>query len=314
MRLLLQYHSAKPAIQPMNYGHLRYFWAVAKEGGVLRAAERLHVTPQTISGQIALLEAHLGKPLLRKRGRGLELTPEGEHVLRYADEIFALGAELEQSMKSASGRGRLPFRVGIVDDVPKSAAYRLIEPATRVDGGVLLVCLEGRMTELLPQLAVHGLDLVIANAPMLPNVSVRAFNHRLGQSGVSFFASRELRRRCKGRFPRSLDGVPMLLPGEDSPLTARLQRWMQREHVQPDVVAAFDDGALMQSFGQHGQGVFVGMTVLEAEIEAQYGVEAIGRCDEVFEELYAISVERRVSHPCVAAITAAARDELFAAA
>ncbi len=296
----------------LNYKHLRYFWMVAHEGGVLRAAQRLSITPQTISGQIALLEDALGTPLLRKSGRGLALTDEGRHVVRYADEIFALGGELEETMKrGVAGREALEFRVGIADAVPKSIAYRLVEPATRVDQPVRIVCREGKLAGLLAELAIHKLDLVVANAPMPPAMSVRAFNHALGRSGLTFFAAPALHRRCRGAFPACLQDMPMLMPGEDSPVAPRLRAWFARHDVRPRVVGEFDDSALAKAFGQHGQGIFTGLTVLEAEIEHQFGVKAIGRTADVTEELVAISVERRLRHPCVVAITDSARGELF---
>jgi LysR family transcriptional activator of nhaA len=295
----------------MNFKHLQYFWTVARSGGVLRAAERLHVTPQTISGQLQLLEERLGRKLFRKQGRRLELTEDGRTALRYADEIFSLGEQLEEALARGDGGRAIEFRVGVADAVAKSLAYRLIEPAAKLPDVVRMVCREGKMEVLLSELAIHRLDLVIANVPMPASFSVQAFNHKLGESGVSFFAAPALASRCKGRFPANLSGMPLLLPGHDSPLAARLQRWLERESVTPRIVGEFDDSALMKAFGQNGQGIFVGSTALEREVRDQYGVRVLGRTDAVREEFFAISVERRLSHPCVIAITDKAREDLF---
>lgn len=296
----------------MNFKHLHYFWRVAKAGGVARASEQLHLTPQTISGQIGLLEDDLGTPLFARRGRGLELTEAGRLALGYAQDIFALGSELEESLRSYPAGGRpVEFRVGVADAVSKTIAYRLIEPATRLSTPVRIVCREWKLDSLLAELAAHRLDLVIAGSPIPASVSVRAYNHRLGESGVSFFASATLRKNLKRRFPGCLDGAPMLIPGADVALRARLEQWCDANKLRPRMVGEFDDSALMMAFGQRGAGVFIGPTVLESEIEAQYGVKTLGRAQEIVEEFFAISVERRVTHPCVVAITGSARSRLF---
>jgi LysR family transcriptional activator of nhaA len=296
----------------MNFKHLHYFWQVAKAGGVARAGERLHLTPQTISGQIGLLEEDLGTPLFSKKGRNLELTDAGRLALGYAQDIFALGSELEESLRNYPAGGRpVDFRVGVADAVSKTIAYRLIEPATRLPTPVRIVCREWKLDSLLAELAAHRLDLVIAGAPIPASVSVRAYNHRLGESGVSFFASARLLKTLKGKFPACLDGAPMLVPGVDAGVRSRLDRWCEANKLRPRVVGEFDDSALMKAFGQRGAGVFIGPTVLESEIETQYGAKTLGRTQEIVEEYFAISVERRVTHPCVVAITEAARDRLF---
>ena len=215
----------------MNFKHLYYFWWVAKAGGVARAGEQLHVTPQTISGQIGLLEEDLGAPLFAKRGRNLELTEAGRLAFGYAQDIFVLGSELEESVRNYP-TGGLPveFRVGVADALSKTIAYRLIEPATRLSTPVRIVCREWKLDSLLAELAAHRLDLVLAGAPIPPSVSVRAFNHRLGESGVSFFATAQLRKSLKGQFPACLTGAPMLVPGVDAAVRARLDRWWEGEH------------------------------------------------------------------------------------
>jgi len=296
----------------MNFKHLHYFWRVAKAGGVARASEQLHLTPQTISGQIGLLEEDFGTPLFVKKGRNLELTDAGRLALDYAQDIFALGSELEDSLRNYPAGGRpVEFRVGVADAVSKSIAYRLIEPATRLPTPVRIVCRESKLDSLLAELAAHRLDLVIADAPIPPSVSVRAYNHRLGESGVSFLAAPGVFKRCKGKFPACLDGAPMLVPGDGAAVRPRLDRWRIAHQLQPRVIGEFDDSALMKAFGQRGAGVFIGPTVLESEIETQYGVKTLGRTQEIVEEFFAISVERRVTHPCVVAITEAARNNLF---
>jgi len=296
----------------MNYKHLYYFWWVAKTGGVVKAGEQLHITPHTISGQIGILEDDLGTPLYAKRGRNLELTDAGRLAFGYTQDIFALGSELEESLQNYPAGGRpVEFRVGVADSIPKTIAYRLLEPTLRLPEPVRIVCREWKLDSLLAELAAHRLDLVIAGAPIPPAVSVRAYNHRLGESGVSFFATARLFKSLKGKFPACLNGAPILVPGVDVAVRSRLDRWCEANALRPRVVGEFDDSALMKAFGQRGAGVFIGPTVLESEIETQYGVKTLGRTTEIIEEFFAISVERRVTHPCVVAITEAARDRLF---
>jgi LysR family transcriptional activator of nhaA len=297
----------------MNYKHLHYFWRVAKLGGIARASEELHLTPQTISGQIKLLEDVLGAPLFAKHGRRLELTDAGRVAVGYAEDIFVLGSELQDSLRNYPDNGRtVEFRVGVADAVPKSIAYRLLEPAALMPMPVHMVCRGWKLDSLLAELAAHRLDLVISDAPIPGSVSVRAYNHRLGKSGVSFFASASLLKSCKGDFPGCLDGAPMLLPGEDAAVRSRLDRWVEVNKLKPMVVAEFDDGELMKAFGRRGRGVFIGPTVLESEIAAQYAVNTLGRTADVSVEFFAISIERRITHPCVKAIRELARDHLFA--
>ena len=292
----------------MNFKHLYYFWAAAKAGGIARAGEQLHITPQTLSTQIKLLEERLGCHLFQKNGRGVELTPEGRTALSYADQIFALGAELELALGSqGSGARTLSFRVGIADAVPKAIAYRLIEPALAIGEPVRLLCHEGNFRDLLGQLSVQRLDLVIADEPMSKQTSVKAFNHTLGSTAMSFFATPALRQSLDGAFPACLEGAPMLIQGSSSAVRQRLDLWLAEHGLRPRLIGEFDDAALLKAFGAEGRGVFMSPTVLEDETCSQYGVEVIGRATGVLEEFFAISVERRIKHPCVAAITQAAR-------
>jgi LysR family transcriptional activator of nhaA len=298
----------------VNYKHLHYFWATARAGGVVRASAQLHTTPQTLSGQIKQLEERLGRKLFKKQGRRLELTDDGRVALAYADEIFTLGGELESAMRErdAGAPKVLEFRVGVADSVAKAVAARLLEPALAMPEPVRMVCVEWKYSDLLAELALHRLDLVIADEPLSSQrVSVKAFNHPLGRSAMTFFAAPNLLPRLKGSFPRCLNGAPMLIPSVASSVRQQFDAWITRSNLRPEVVGEFDDGALMKAFGTEGHGVFLSPSVVEAETVAQYGVSVIGRTDEMVENFYAISVERRISHPCVAAITNAARGELF---
>ncbi len=296
----------------MNFKHLHYFWVTAKAGGIMRAGEQLHTTPQTLSGQIKLLEDWLGRKLFRKSGRNLELTEDGHLALGYADQIFTLGAELESAVRKAHGGQRvLDFKVGVADSVAKSIAYRLLEPALTVAEPVRLVCSEGKFPDLLAQLALNRLDLVIADEPMSRRISVKAFNHPLGRTAMSFFCAPELKKQLKGVFPQCLNDFPLLIPGAQASVRQQFEGWLTRHHIHPRIIGEFDDGALMSAFGREGRGAFMAPTVMEQDTVTQFGVEVIGRTEELVDEFYAVSVERRITHPCVVAITDAARGQLF---
>jgi len=295
----------------INYKHLHYFWVVAKEGSIARASEHLHLTPQTISGQLSLLEENLGEALFTRVGRNLELTETGRLALSYADEIFSLTGELEEVVRNLPDGRPLVFKVGVADVVPKSIAYRLLAPSLKLPESVRIVCRENNLDSLLAELALHKIDLVIADGPIPQSVNVRGFNHQLGEHGISFFAVPQLADKLSKDFPQSLKGAPMLLPGEMTLVQSRLLKWFDKLHIQPRIVGEFDDSALMKAFGQAGTGVFIAPTPITAEVEKQYGVVVIGQTDEVREQFYAISVERKISHPAVAAITETAREWLF---
>ncbi len=304
----------------MNYKHLHYFWTVLRTGSIARASEELHLTPQTLSGQIKQLEQRLGRPLLRKAGRGLEPTDAGRLVQRYADEIFAAGAALQDALGSGRDeRWQAAFRVGVAASVPKSVATHVLEPCLGAMDGGRLICHEGKLTALLASLAVHQLDMVVSDVPLPASVSVRAYSYLLGRTGTSFFAAPALLarhgwtlRRARARFPACLGELPVLLPGSDSALRPRLEGWFRAQGISARAVAEFDDGALTKSFGRQGAGVFTGPAVLAAEIAMQYGVVCLATVDELAEEFYALSPERRITHPAVAAIRTAARHALFA--
>ena len=297
----------------VNYKHLHYFWVAAKAGGIVRAGEQLHTTPQTLSSQIKLLEDRLGRRLFRKRGRNLELTDDGHVALRYADEIFGLGSELEAAMRERRSVGGevLEFRVGIEDAVAKSVAYMLLEPALALAEPMRLICTEGHFDDLLAQLALNRMDLVIADEPLPRRLAVKAYNHVLGSSSMSFFCAPALAQQLEGPFPDCLNGAPMLIPGARSTVRSQFESWLTFHGLRPRVVGEFDDGALMKAFGREGRGVFISPSVVEQQTCEQYAVQVIGRSSDLVEQFYAISVERRISHPGVAAITQTARNALL---
>ncbi|MCW8933710.1 MAG: transcriptional activator NhaR [Gammaproteobacteria bacterium] len=295
----------------INYKHLHYFWVVAKEGGIARASERLHLTPQTISGQLSLLEENLGEALFNRVGRNLELTEIGRLTLSYADEIFVLGGELEEVIRNLPSGRPMVFKVGVTDVVPKSIAYRLLAPALELPESVRIICRENSIETLLAELALHRLDLVIADSPIPHGVNVRGFNHQLGECGISFFAAPKLKKTLSKDFPQNLNASPVLLPGESTVTHSQLLNWFDKQHIHPRIVGEFDDSALMKAFGQAGTGIFIAPTPIASEVEKQYGVSVIGKTEEVREQFYAISVERKISHPAVAAITETAREWLF---
>lgn len=292
----------------LNYKHLHYFWVVAKSGGVAKAGERLHVTPQSISTQMRQLESVIGSPLWRRAGRRLELTETGHLVLEHAERMFEVGEALKDALRGQRGGGTGLFRVGVTGSVVKTVAYRMLEPALAMRPAPRMVCREGRFSELLALLAVHELDLVLSDRPLPASMHVRGFNHLLLESGVTFLATSALAKPRIGAFPHSLDGAPMLLPGGDSAVRAQLVEWFDRLRIQPRVVADFDDTAVMKAFGQGGAGVFPMPTIVAAETAAQYRVVPVGRTDDVRYQLYAVSTERRLTHPAVVAIRDAARE------
>lgn len=295
----------------MNYKHLHYFWVVAKEGSIARASDLLHITPQTISGQLSLLEENIGELLFSRVGRSLELTETGRLTMSYAEEIFALGNELEEVVRNLPHGRPQVFKVGVADVVPKSIAYRLLAPALQLPESVRIVCKENNINELLTELALHKIDLVIADCPIPRGINVSGFNHQLGECGISFLAVPKLANKLKKGFPTSLNGAPLLLPSEMSVAHSHLLKWFNKNHIHPRIVGEFDDSALMKAFGQAGTGVFIAPTPIAAEVEKQYGVVTIGQTNEVQEQFYAISVERKISHPAVVAITKTAREWLF---
>jgi LysR family transcriptional activator of nhaA len=293
----------------LNYHHLLYFWTVARTGSIAAAGKELRLAPPTISNQIRKLEESLGEDLFRRSGRKLILTDMGRIAMRYAEEIFSLGQEFSSAMRERPTGRPLRFCVGIADVVPKIIAYRLIEPALRLGTPVHLICREDTPEHLLADLAVHEVDLVLSDAPASPAASVRAFNHLLGQTGVSFLAPRKL-SSLKKRFPRSLDGAPFLLPLENTALRRDLSEWFYSQNLRPMVVGEFADLALLRVFAEEGFGVFAVPTVMEEQMQ-RYGLRKIGATRAITVHFYAISVERHVRNPAVVAVCEGARDRVF---
>ncbi|PHS22336.1 MAG: transcriptional activator NhaR [Methylophaga sp.] len=298
----------------VNYKHLHYFWTVAKEGGIARASERLHITPQTISGQLSLLEEYFGVELFNKVGRHLEITEIGKQVLNYADEIFSLGNELEQMIRQLPADRPQLFRVGVVDVVPKSIAHKILQPALQMSESTRMICREADLDTLLAELTLHRLDLVIADRTIPPTVSTRGFSHKLGQCAISFFATDKLQKQLVGDFPHCLNGAPILLPSSGNQLRENLDQWLNKQHVYPRIVAEFDDSALMKAFGQQGVGIFMAPTAIQDEVRQQYKVNSIGQTNELTEDFYAISVEKRILNPIISAIIESASTTLLSGA
>lgn len=296
----------------LNYHHLRYFWMVAREGSLRRAAERLHVSQPTISAQVHALEDALGEALLRRAGRGLALTDAGRRAFDYAEEIFGLGDELQRAIGAAGGARPMRLNVGVTDSLPKLVGHAILRPAFHLEQPVQVSCVEARAEELLVQLAALRLDLVLADEPAPSATHVRAFHHRLGESEVVFCAAPRVAASLRGRFPARVDGAPMLLPTPGNALRRSVEQWFERHGVRPRLVAEYDDVALMKMSASDGAGVVPLPTVIEREARERYGLVRVGRADGCRQEYFAISAERRLTHPGVVAITTAARRSLFA--
>jgi len=295
----------------LNLKHLRYFWSVASHGSITRAAEALYLTPQTISGQLRDLEAQVGSKLFERDGRNLVLSETGRLVFSYADEMFRLGIELQDVLAGHTPGSALTLKVGVAMVVPKLLAYRVLEPVLQMDEPVRLICHEAPLVDLLADLSVHKLDVVLADSPLNPTLNIRAYNHVLGESAITFFATPERVDELTPGFPASLEGTSMLMPSGGSTLRRDLEAWFERNDINPRVVAEFDDRALMKAFGERGTGVFTSPSAVEQDVLDKYGVAVIGRTAELTERYYLISAERRIKHPAVSAITETARKQLF---
>lgn len=294
----------------LNYHHLLYFWVVAREGSIVAAAKTLNLTQPTISAQLRLLEESLGEKLFAKAGRNLVLTEAGKIALRYADEIFALGRELRDTLRDRPTGRPVRITVGVADVVPKLVAYRILRPAFTAGTDIEVVCRESSSATLLGLLVQHEVDLVLTDAPASGTV-LRAYNHFLGESGTTFFATPTVARGMSRNWPKSLAGAPLLLPGAGTQIRRALELWFDANGIEPRRVGEFDDLALMTAFGRGGTGIFPAPTVIEEEIQTQYGVRAVGRLPEVRERFYAVSAERKVKNPIVSAITTAAQRNGF---
>jgi LysR family transcriptional activator of nhaA len=297
-------------VEWLNYHHLLYFWTVARIGSVSRASAELRLTQATVSAQLKSLERALGEKLFRKSGRHLVLTDTGKVVFRYAEEIFSLGQELMGTLKGRPPGRMARVTVGVTDVMPKLVVYQLIEPALKLKEPYRIICREGTNSELLAALAVHDIDVMLSDAPMDPAVNVRAFNHLLGESGVILFGAAGLVAKYRTGFPQSLDGAPFLLPTSNTTARRSLDQWFEARHIRPAIVAEFEDSALLQVFGQRGLGLFGAHSLISVEIQRQYGVKVVGQLDGVTERFYAVSLDRKLKHPAVVAISEAARARL----
>lgn len=296
----------------LNYHHLLYFWVVAKEGSIVRASEELRLAHPTISGQIHRLEEVLGEKLFARKGRHLVLTEAGRIAFRYADEIFSLGREFVDTLKGRASGKPLRLVVASADVLPPSLLRRFLEPAFRLGQPIQVICRADKsVEEFIAELALHRVDLVLADGPAGPGIAVRAFSHPLGECGTTFFASPKLAAKARRRFPHSLDGAPFLLPGAPSTVRRGLEQWFNAQDIRPKIVAEFDDSALAKDFGEIGLGVFQAPSVIEAEVLRHYHVRVVGRSEAIRQKFYAISVERKIKHPAVTAITEFARKDIF---
>ncbi len=289
----------------LNYKHLHYFWVVAQEGSITRAAERLGVAVQTISGQLSLLERQLGKALFNSQGRGLVLSDAGRLALGYADQIFQLGEALVESVHSSDSESTLRLRVGISDGLPKLLAYRLLSSVTSMPADIRLVCDEGEFETLLADLALHRLDVVLTDRAAPVGGNLKVFSSRLGDFATGLFATQELVDRYQAEFPRSLDGAPILLPTRHNALRGRIDRWLESTGIRPKIVGEFEDSALLNTFGRGGLGIFPAPLVLAEQIAASFNAIPLGSMPSVSEQIYAISNERRIRHPAIEVLCAA---------
>jgi len=295
----------------INYKHLHYFWMVAHEGSIAQASKALHITPQTISGQLSLLEHRIGSPLFNKAGRGLALTDTGRLVLRYADDIFDLGRELSDVLRGVPSVGPLEFIVSASSALPKTIVHKIIEPVLHMKQPITLTCKEGPVADILAELAVHKVDMVLSDTPLNGELSVQAYNHKLGECGITFFVSPHLIQNYKPNFPASLDGAPMLLPTKQNAIRQQFDKWAEGKDITPIIKGQFDDSALMKSFGKEGAGIFFMPSVMTQEVCKTFNVKAIGQTREFTQSFYAISAERKIKHPAVSLICDAARESLF---
>lgn len=295
----------------LNYHHLLYFYVVAREGSIAKACDELHLAQPTISAQLRKLEQAFGDKLFRRVGRNLVLTDAGHMVYRYAEEIFSLGQELVDTVKGRPTGRPIRLLVGVPDELSKLMVYRLLEPALLLPEQVHIAVHERTFSELLSDLASHNLDVVISDTPASAQAHIRAFNHLLGECGMSIFGAEKLTSKLGKRFPDLLEGAPLLLPAENTNLRRALEQWCDEHEVRPNVVGEFADSALLKTFGQAGHGLFPAPSAIENEVRQMYGVKVVGRIAEVRERYYAISVERRLKHPAVVAISTAAREKVF---
>ncbi|MCB0325717.1 MAG: transcriptional activator NhaR, partial [Bdellovibrionales bacterium] len=287
----------------LNYQHLYYFWMTAREGTVVAAAERLRLAQPTISAQLRALEVSLEQKLFERVGRYLKLTEAGEVVFSYADEIFSLGTEMLNVIKERTTETTIKLQVGIADILPKLIVSSLLRPAIELPERIKIVAYDGKPNELLAKLSIHGLDLVLTDTPISPEVHVRAYNHLLGESEIALYAAPELAKKYRRSFPTSLQGAPMLLPTKTTTLRRSLDQWFDANAIAPDIVGEYEDSALLKIFAHQGCGIVPLPVVIEKEARRQYAITRVGTLSEVRERFYAISLERKIQHPGVRAIT-----------
>ena len=296
----------------LNYHHLRYFWTVARKGGVRKAAEDLHVSQPSISAQLRLLEESLGQKLFRRSGRNLVLTETGQLVLNYADEIFSAGRELMNAVKQRPGKHPVRVNIGLTDAFPKLIAFQILRAAFRSEAAVHMICREGEIGPLVSHLQAHRLDIVLADEPASSALKAKTFNHRLGRSGITFCAVPSLAAKLRRNFPQSLDGAPALLPTQNMGMRAALETWFDSKGIRPRVVGEFEDSALMEVCSTGGRGFTAVHTVVDRAALKHFGLRVIARVDECGTDFYAITAERRVKHPAAVAITEHAYSSVFA--
>jgi LysR family transcriptional activator of nhaA len=295
----------------LNYHHLYYFWNVVRNGGVNQAAQRLRVSPPAVSAQLRELQENLGEALFVRSGRKLELTEMGRTVFDYAEDIFALGRELMDTVKNRPTGRPIRVDIGVVDVLPKMIAQWLIQPALKLRESVRIVCREATSDQLIARLATLELDVVLSDSPADPTLKVRAYNHPLGDSGMTFVGVGPIAKEIKGSFPKCLNGAPMLLPTDNTGIRRNLDFWFDSEGVRPNVVGEFEDYALLRAFGQEGTAIFPVPSVFEKQLVKQDRVRRIGTTNEVRASFWAISSERKLKHPAVVAICQSAREQLF---
>jgi LysR family transcriptional regulator, transcriptional activator of nhaA len=298
-------------VEFLNYHHLRYFWVVAKEGGLRKAAEKLHVSQPTISAQIAALEGVVGEKLFHRGGRALALTESGQHVFIYAEEIFSIGQDLLDSVKQRPTSRPLRLRLGVADALPKLVTYQIIKPIFGLPQPVQLSCWETKVSDMLDELTAYRLDLVLADEPTSSGVTTNVFNHFLGECGVTFCAEPRLAAKLRRGFPKSLNGAPALLPMSNSGLRRSLEKWFHAIGVRPRMVGEVEDPAFVNVLALQGLGFMTVPTLVAKETFTRFGFRAIGRTDDCKQQFYAIAPERKLTHPAVAAITSHAKAALL---
>ncbi|MCV2883238.1 transcriptional activator NhaR [Aestuariibacter sp. AA17] len=291
-------------MKQLNYHHLNYFYHIAREGSIAAAAKRLNLTPQTLSGQLASFEDYLGMPLFERKGKRLLLNEQGKHAYDYAEDIFRLGDELQQTLSSKLAERQLPLSVGITDVIPKRFAFEFLSTAYQESQSLKLICKEGKLDHLLAEMLFNKLDIIISDCAIPPGSKLKAYSHLINDSGLTFFASHALTKNLSGPFPDCLDGQPLLLPSEQSSIRINLLSWMERHGIKPIITAEFDDSALMKYFGNAGIGIFCAPTIVEHDILIHHQVDIIGRTEDVREQLYLISTERKIKHPAIVKLLA----------